>query len=131
VTDRPAACFGNEWEFVNLNVTRAEVIEVIKRLERARSDDETAAALATAKAIVPNARISDLVFYGERDRTHSEIADEALRRESIWLQEGGEALREHIERQLVETLADAALSEKHHHKVSARMLLGDIRRSRP
>ena len=110
-------------------MTREELIEAIQQLEAARTDEDTAAALARVKRAAPHADISDLVFYGERDRTHEEIADEALLRERIWTEEGEMAVRARIESQLLEALADPSVPDNHHSKISARTLLESMRGS--
>jgi hypothetical protein len=51
-------------------------------------------------AIVPHAGFSDLLFWGERERTDEEVIDEAIRREELWLAKGELSLLVHIETQL-------------------------------
>ena len=110
-------------------MTRKDLIEAIQQLEHARTDEETAAALARVKDAAPHGYISDLVFYGERDRTNEEIVDEALLRERIWADEGELAVRARIEAQLFEALADPSVPDLHYTKVSARTLLEGMRGS--
>ena len=110
-------------------MSREELIKAIQELERARSDRDTAAALARVKSAAPHGFISDLVFYGERDRTHEEIADEALVRERIWAEKGEMAVRARIEAQLLEALADPSVPDHHYTKISARTLLQGMRNS--
>jgi hypothetical protein len=111
-------------------MTRDELIEAIRQLECARSDADTEAALGRVKSAAPHGRISDLIFYGERDRTHEEIADEALLRERIWAEGGDVALGAHIEAQLLAALADPNVPENHPAKMAARTLLDGMRTTR-
>jgi 2-oxo-4-hydroxy-4-carboxy--5-ureidoimidazoline (OHCU) decarboxylase len=64
-------------------VTKQEILEAIERREGAESEGERDAAVLNLKRIAPHARLSDLIYYPERDRTREEIADEALLREQI------------------------------------------------
>jgi hypothetical protein len=108
-------------------MTRENLIDAIQRLAKARADAETEAALSRLNEIAPHANISDLMFYCERDRTHEQIADEALLRERIWAEGGDFALQAHIERQMIEALANSSLPETHYTKTSAQMILESIR----
>jgi len=50
-------------------------------------------------------------------------------RERIWTEGGDVALQAHIERQLLEALADPNVPENHYTKISARTLLDGMRTS--
>ena len=72
--------------------------------------------------MVPHAHFSDLMFYGERDRSFEELADEAVHRESLW-QTGGElAVLVHKHAQMTQALADPA-TENPYREFAARELL--------
>ena len=77
-------------------------------------------------ALAIHAHMSDLIFYGERERGHEEIADEALLRERIWANGGLIALRAHLEALAVATLSDPTIPELDYRKKNARMLTGTI-----
>lgn len=110
-------------------MTREDLARAIARLEAARSDTDTTAALIEVRRAAPHARVSDLVFHSERERSREEIADEALARETIWSEGGDFALNAHIEAQLLAALSDPSKPDNHYTKVSARMLLSDLRTS--
>jgi hypothetical protein len=55
--------------------------------------------------LVPHGTLSDLLFWGERERTPEEVIQEAVRREMIWRNEGELALLMYRERSLEEALA--------------------------
>lgn len=108
---------------------RDELAGAIAQLERARTDSDTSAALAEVRRLAPHARVSDLVFYSERERSRDEMVEEALRREQIWADGGDFALNAHIEGQLLAALSDPSTPDTHYTKVSARMLLDGLRTS--
>lgn len=57
-------------------------------------------------ALAPHATISDLLFWGEKERSDEEVVEEALIREAIW-REGGELpLLLHIKVQLEQGLSN-------------------------
>lgn len=63
--------------------------------------------------LVPHAAISDLMFYGERERTPQEVVDEALVREDILRSHGELSLLLHIRSQMEEGLKDDTLKAVH------------------
>jgi hypothetical protein len=72
------------------------------RLSDQQADDE----FAKVEQLVPHARLSDLCFWGERERTKEEIVDEALFREDLWRNQGDLAVLVHIHAQMQMTLED-------------------------
>jgi replicative DNA helicase len=55
---------------------------------------------------VPHANLNDLYFFGESERTHEEIAREALHREHLWQTGGDLALLLYLQSQMEAALAD-------------------------
>ena len=70
------------------------------------SEAQVDALFENAEALVPNARLSELYFYGERERSHDEVVEEALLREALWSREG-----EHAVLLRVQVQAQAALDD--------------------
>jgi hypothetical protein len=68
-----------------------------------------------AEELVPQANLSDLYFWGERQRTDEEVIDEAVRRQKIWSSGGELALLIHLEAQLSSAAADPALEYVYAH----------------
>ncbi len=106
---------------------KQDILSAILRVVGSTSEGERDVAVEDLIDSAPHARLSDLIYYSERDRNYEEIAEEALLRERIWTERGEEALQAHIEAQLRAAIADPSLPEQHYHKVSARMLLNSIR----
>ena len=63
--------------------------------------------------MTPHANISDLIFWGERERTDEEIATESVYRERVWHEEGELALLMHIRSQLEQSLTDDSIPYVH------------------
>jgi len=74
--------------------------------------------------MVPHARITDLYFWGERDRTNEEIVEEALLREGLWREGGDLAVLLRIHGQMKQVADDPDASELH--RDSAAQGLADI-----
>jgi hypothetical protein len=107
-------------------MTRLAFIAAIELLMGARTDADTSAALGAVEVLAPHARVSDLVFYGERIRTIEQIADEAMLREDIRKANGAAALEDHIVGQLFAVLADPEIPDEDLRKINANMLLDDF-----
>jgi hypothetical protein len=60
--------------------------------------------------LVPHGNVSDLLFWGECERTPDEVFDEAIRREAIWREAGELPLLVYIEALLATSLERADLS---------------------
>lgn len=103
------------------------ILAAIAKTRVSRSESQKNQAVRDLMAIAPAARLSDLLYHGERDRTDEEIAEEAILREGIWENEGEEALAGHIQRQMLEALANPQLPETHYTKISASILLKGMR----
>lgn len=63
------------------------------------SEKQSDLLIAEIVKMTPNSDFADIVFYGERDRTAEEVADEALLREEIFQEGGRAAVNTHIEKQ--------------------------------
>lgn len=63
--------------------------------------------------LTPNSDFSDMMFYGELDRTKQELAAEAACREEVFDQYGQLGVLEHIRLQMCEALADPGLAGVH------------------
>jgi radical SAM superfamily enzyme YgiQ (UPF0313 family) len=109
---------------------REEILEALSRLGLVKSESEINLMLADLKALAPHAHIHDLVFYGERERTNDEIADEALLRERIWSEGGDSAVWAHIEGLALATLSDPSISDLNYRKIDARLMLDNVRKHR-
>lgn len=70
------------------------------------TEDEITELLARLNSFAPHSELSDIIFYGERDRTPAEIADEALLRERIWSEGGKGAVTLHVEQLMRAALAN-------------------------
>ncbi|KDA03380.1 hypothetical protein [Hyphomonas oceanitis] len=70
------------------------------------SEEEADFALASLEHMAPNSDLSDIIYYGDKDRNASEIVDEALLRQALWNSGGRESVRERIKQLMKETLAD-------------------------
>lgn len=108
-------------------MSRHDLILAIQQLITARSEADTAAASALVKALAPHARISDMIFYPEKERTTEEIADEAMERERVWREGGDSELNRRIADQMETALKNTAVPAHHHTKTSARMILNGVR----
>lgn len=69
-------------------------------LTSGKPEAERDAWIGRLDALVPQANISDLYFWGECERTDEEVVDEAVRRQKIWRSGGELALLLHLEAQL-------------------------------
>jgi hypothetical protein len=67
-------------------------------------ESETDNIIQEISAKIPNANFSDIMFYGERERSVEEIVDEALLREKIFQEGGKEAVNAHIEKNYLEAM---------------------------
>ncbi|WP_157218712.1 hypothetical protein [Flavisphingomonas formosensis] len=79
-------------------------------LSREDPEQELDALINQLDELVPHANVSDLLFWGEREKTPDEVFDEAIRRELIWRHEGELALLIHIETLLTAALTNPDLS---------------------
>ena len=79
-----------------------------------------------AENIVPNARLSELYFYGERDRSHDEVVSEASIRESLWESAGDIAVLLHVQTQMRATIGNPSASVTH--RVVAEQVLFGVER---
>ena len=111
-------------------MTKQEIIDALRRLRDVKSEVDRDAKIRELRELAPHAYLSDLVYYCERDRTDEEIADEALLRERIWVEREEDALRDHIEAQILSTLADKSIPETNYKKISAQLLLNGLKKSR-
>lgn len=108
-------------------MNRDDLILAIQQLIAARSEADSATASARVKALAPHARISDLIFYPERERTAEEIADEAVERERVWNEGGDPELNKRIADQMEAALKNVEVPAHHHTKTSARMIMNGLR----
>lgn len=87
-----------------------ELKSAIQRYDQAVADGkkeaEIDALFEDAENLVPNARLSDLYFYGERERSHDEVVEEALYREELWERGGDRAVLLHVQAQAQVALDD-------------------------
>jgi len=66
-------------------MTRAELIQAVVKLTTGRATDDELDALPLAlDRAAPGSRITDLIYYPDRDRTPEEIVDLALSRIGTW-----------------------------------------------
>lgn len=108
-------------------MNRDDLVQAIKQLIVARSAADTAAASARVKALAPHARVLDLIFHPERERTAVDIADEATERERVWHEAGDAALNKRIADQMETALKNTEVPANHHTKISARMIMNSVR----
>ena len=79
---------------VTPDISREEIIELISlATEPGRKQTFY---LNMLEKNLPNAEISDLIFWPDRERTNDEIADEALFRVSLWREGGLPAVKKHL-----------------------------------
>jgi hypothetical protein len=100
----------------------------IQRYDRAVEDGtlseaQVDALFNEAENLVPNSRLSDLYFYGERERSHDEVVEEALYREELWKNGGDRAVLLHVQVQARAALDDPA-SRTTYKIISERVLAG-------
>ncbi len=62
------------------------------------SEDELNAEAWKLDGYAPNARISDMIYHYDRERTAEEMAEEALLREQVYVEGGKLALEEHLKK---------------------------------
>ncbi|MGH6614429.1 hypothetical protein [Sphingomonas sp.] len=102
----------------------------IQRYDRAVKDGMKEAQIDTmfeaAENLVPNARLSELYFYGERERSHDEVVEEALYREELWERGGDRAVLLYVQAQAKVTMDDPTASITF--KVIAEQVLSGIDR---
>src|SRR3712207_2455984 len=77
------------------------------------SEDESIAMIEELDRLVPHANISDLIFWGEKERTDEEVVEEALFRESVRESSGRLGLLLHIQSQLDEVASNVAAKPVH------------------
>lgn len=65
--------------------------------------------------LVPHGNVSDLLFWGEKERGDEEVFEEAIRRELIWREAGEASLLVYIEALLAEAVASSDLSYRCRH----------------
>jgi len=90
---------------------RENLLDAIQRYHQAISDPalseaQVDALFEEADQLVPNARLSDLCHYGERERSHEEIVEEALYREELWAHGGEHAVLLHVQAQVQAVVDD-------------------------
>jgi len=77
------------------DLTRDEIVELIRLASKPEKPYQDYYLRLLDKNL-PNAGISDLIFWSDRERTPEEIADEALLRCALWREGGIEAVRGHL-----------------------------------
>ncbi len=77
----------------------------------------------------PNSDFSDMMFYGELDRTNQELAAEAAWREDVFDQYGRLGVLEHIRLQMCEALANPDIAGVH--RQHAEMKIAEIDTNTP
>lgn len=66
-------------------MTRSEMIRAVHKLmEGDASDDELDSLPLEIDRAAPGARITDMIYYPDKDRTPEQIVDEALARVGTW-----------------------------------------------
>ncbi len=83
----------------------------IQRYDQALKDEtlseaQVDAVFEEAEKLVPNARLSELFFYGERERSREETVEEALYREELWERGGERAVLLHVLAQVQAVMDD-------------------------
>ncbi len=111
-------------------MTRDELLHAVQRLLKIKSEAERGAVLDRLEAAFPHAGVSDLVFYGEKERTNQDIVEEVFNREDIWSRGGENALHAHLEQLALATLSDASIPDMDYRKIDARRMLETLRSSR-
>ena len=56
------------------------------------------------ETFAPHSDLSNIIFYGDKERTPEEIVDEALLREALWKEGGRPAVRARIKQLMLEAL---------------------------
>lgn len=101
------------------------ISDFLAKIERGGlSDQQVSAMMSDLKLFAPHSDLSDIIFYGERDRTAKEIAAEAMLREQLWAEGGKDAVISHIEGLMRTALANPAIDTAH--KYSALNILEGI-----
>lgn len=103
-----------EVKAVDQEALREALLDGLLDYHRAVADETSSehaidAMLDRLDDLAPHASVSDLVFYGEKSRSNEEVADEAVRRELIFREQGEFALLIHIEAQVRAALASGPL----------------------
>jgi len=112
---------------IERNVLVHEIRGFLSKIEHESvSESALQRAMKNLENLLPHSDISDIVFYGERERTAEEMADEALLRERLWLDGGAEAVTAHIVEEMRAALADPTREVCHH--ASATTILAGIER---
>lgn len=63
----------------------ARIAEFVRSIERGgNSRENISSMMSELEQFAPHSQLSGIIFYGERERTPKEIADEALLRERVW-----------------------------------------------
>lgn len=66
-------------------MTRSEMIDAVKRVfDMEESEEEIDVLVSRLKSEVPHAKISDMIFWPDVERTPEQIVDEALRRQRTY-----------------------------------------------
>ncbi|MFT3727123.1 MAG: hypothetical protein QM759_04800 [Terricaulis sp.] len=103
------------------------ISEFLLRIERGgNSQDAVGDMMRNLERFAPHSELSGIIFYGEKERTPQEMADEALRRERIWSEGGEVAVRAHIQALMRAALADPAVAGSY--RYSAMQVLESIER---
>ncbi|MBY0563047.1 MAG: hypothetical protein K2P58_02575 [Hyphomonadaceae bacterium] len=90
------------------------------------SEQQVSSMMSDLRLFAPHSDLSDIIFYGERNRTPEEIVNEALLRERIWEEGGREAVTAHVKALMLAALADPAIDTTH--RYSAMNILEGIER---
>ncbi len=108
-----------------LKLLENEIADFFQALE-SESEVQHSRRMSSLETMVPHADISAIIFYGAKERTTLEMAQEALRREEIWRSGGRVAVRKHIRRLMNEALEDPESTIAH--QLSAKAILKSIAR---
>ena len=114
----------------NEDELRETLLTCLKRYSEALASgepgDRVDAWIGRMDELVPHAKISDLYFWGERERSDREVVDEAIERERIWNSRGELELLLHLEAQLIDAAGRTDLASVHSNYANTE--LPDIRR---
>ena len=92
------------------------------------SEPEVSDMMRHLETFAPNAELSDIIFYSERNRSPEEIADEAMLRERIWSEGGSRAVAAHVEKQMRAAIDDPTTEVSY--RYSAMNILAGIDRAK-
>jgi hypothetical protein len=110
-------------QFVQAITTFLDMIE-----RGGNSEQEVSDMMRHIETFAPNAELSRIIFYGERNRSPEEIADEAMLRERIWSEGGRSGVAAHVEK-LMRAAIDAPTTEVSY-RYSAMNILAGIDRAK-